>query len=95
MNKVIKEENLKTIDLIKELFSDEIKRDEIISASLDSEHRYPLIVRKLLEKGEPFCFENEGELPFIESPYNWELRIPNKKIQYAFNRFDLPVSFSS
>ena len=41
MNKVIKEENLKTIDLIKELFSDEIKRDEIISASLDSEHRYP------------------------------------------------------
>ena len=95
MNKVIKEENLKTIDLIKELFSDEIKRDEIISASLDSEHRYPLIVRKLLEKGEPFCFENEGELPFIESRYNWELRIPNKKIQYAFNRFDLPVSFKS
>lgn len=31
----------------------------------------------------------------MESPYDWELRIPNKKITYEFKRFDLPVSFKS
>ena len=95
MSKVITEENLKTLDLIKELFSEEIKTNDILRASLADTNRYPLIVRKLLEKGEPFCFENEGEIPFIESSYKWELRMPNKKIEYAFNRFELPVSFKS
>jgi len=95
MSKVITEENLKTLDLIKELFSEEIKTNDMLRASLADTNRYPLVVRKLLEKGEPFCFENEGEIPFIESPYNWELRMPNKKITYAFNRFNLPVSFKS
>ncbi len=95
MSKVITEENLKTLDLIKELFQDKIKSNEIVALSLNSENRYPLIIKKLLEKGEPFCFENEGEIPFIESPYNWELRMPNKKIEYAFSRFDLPISFKS
>jgi len=95
MSKVITEENLKTLDLIKELFSEEIKTNDMLRASLADTNRYPLIIRKLLKKGEPFCFENEGEIPFIESPYNWELRMPNKKITYAFNRFDLPVSFKS
>ena len=95
MSKVITEENLKTLDLIKELFSEEIKTNDMLRASLADTNRYPLIIRKLLKKSEPFCFENEGEIPFIESPYNWELRMPNKKITYAFNRFDLPVSFKS
>ena len=95
MRKVITEENLKTIDLIKELFRDEIKSNEVLDVSLNSETRYPLIIKKLLEKGEPFCFENEGEIPYIENTYDWELRIPNKKIKYNYNKFDLPISFKS
>lgn len=95
MNKIITEENLKTLDLIKELFRDKIKTNAIVAASLNSEDRYPLIIKKLLEKGEPFCFENEGDIPFIESKYEWILRMPNKKIEYNFDRFNLPISFKS
>ena len=95
MSKVITEENLKTLDLIKELLSEDIAKKEIVGTILDGGDRYPSIVKKLLEKGEPFCFENEGELPYLESSYNWELRIPNRKIVYSFNKFDLPVSFKS
>ena len=95
MSKVITEENLKTLDLIKELFCEKIKTNEVAVACLDSENRYPEVVVRLLEKGEPFCFENEGEIPFIESPYNWELRMPNKKKKFALSKFDLPISFKS
>ena len=95
MSKVITVENLKTIDLIKELFSKEITTNDLLSLILEGENNYPILIRKLLEKGEPFCFENEGELPYLESSYNWELRIPNRKIEYSFDKFDLPVSFKS
>ena len=95
MSKVITDENIKTINLIKELFRDEIRTNDLLGLILEGEDNFPILIRKLLEKREPFCFENEGELPYLESPYNWELRIPNRKIKYSFNKFDLPVSFKS
>ena len=95
MSKVVTEEYIKTLRFIGKLINNEIEANFISEPFLDRVNRLPHFVRELMAKGEPYCFENEGEIPFIESPYNWELRTPNKKALYAFKKFDLPITFKS